>query len=85
MKFWVRKPAPVASNNTPAVLVYVLYGLGYFLRGPVLAGLIIAYVKLDERDTVMESHYRFQIRTFWIGLLYTPIATPLCLVLIGFR
>jgi uncharacterized membrane protein len=75
---------PVASSNTPAVLVYVLYGLGYFFVVPVLAGLIIAYVKLDECDPVMESHYRFQIRTFWIGLLYISIATPLCLVLIGF-
>jgi len=75
---------PFVSNNTPAVLVYVLYGLGYFFAIPVVAGLIIAYVKLDECDPVMESHYRFQIRTFWIGLLYIVSAIPLCFVLIGF-
>jgi uncharacterized membrane protein len=75
---------PFVSSNTPAVLVYVLYGLGYFFAIPVVAGLIIAYVKLDECDPVMESHYRFQIRTFWIGLLYIVSAIPLCFVLIGF-
>ena len=74
----------IASSNAPVVLVYVLYGLGYFFALPVLAGLIIAYVKLDECDPVMESHYRFQIRTFWIGLLYLVAAIPLCFVMVGF-
>ena len=32
---------------------------------------------------MLRSHYQFQIRTFWIGLLYIVIGTPLCMVLIG--
>ena len=75
---------PIVASNAPALLVYVLYFLGYFFAIPVLAGLIIAYVKLDQCDPVMESHYRFQIRTFWIGLLYIVAAIPLCFVLVGF-
>jgi uncharacterized membrane protein len=51
---------------------------------PALIGVIIAYVKADDTDPVLQSHFRFQIRTFWIGLLYVAIGTPLCLALIGF-
>ena len=32
---------------------------------------------------MLRSHYQFQIRTFWIGLLYLAIGIPLCMVLIG--
>ena len=46
-------------------------------------GVIIAYVKVDDTDPVMQSHFRFQIRTFWIGLLYLAIGLPSRLVLIG--
>jgi len=66
-----------------AVGIYLLYVAGYFFVIPALIGVIIAYVKLDDCDPVSRSHYQFQIRTFWIGLLYNVIGLPLCLVLIG--
>jgi len=74
----------VASDFMLVVGIYVLYGLSYFTLFPALAGLIIAYVKLGDCHPAMQSHYRFQIRTFWIGVLYVVIAIPLCMVLIGF-
>jgi uncharacterized membrane protein len=74
---------PMVSDNTLAVLVYVLYGVGYFTGISALVGVIIAHVKIDEADPMLRSHYRFQIRTFWIGLLYLVIGVPLCAVLIG--
>jgi uncharacterized membrane protein len=74
----------VASDFMLVVGIYVLYGLSYFTLFPALAGLIIAYVKLGDCHPVMQSHYRFQIRTFWIGVLYVVTAIPLCFVLIGF-
>ena len=74
----------VASDFMLVVGIYVLYGLSYFTLFPALAGLIIAYIKLGDCHPVMQSHYRFQIRTFWIGVLYVVIAIPLCFVLIGF-
>jgi uncharacterized membrane protein len=74
---------PIASDNTLAVAVYVLYGVGYFTVISALIGVIIAYVKVDDADSVLQSHFRFQVRTFWIGLLYVAIGTPLCVVLIG--
>jgi uncharacterized membrane protein len=66
-----------------AVVVYLLYGAGYFTGFSALIGVIIAHVKVMDADPVLQSHYRFQIRTFWIGLLYLVIGVPLCAVLIG--
>ena len=74
---------PIVSDNTLALIVYLLYGAGYFTGISALAGVIIAHMKVDDPDPVLHSHYRFQIRTFWIGLMYLAIALPLSLVLIG--
>ncbi len=74
---------PAVSDDSLALAVYALYGGGYFTGISALAGLIIAYVKLDDADPMLRSHYRFQIRTFWIGLLYLAIGIPLSVVLIG--
>ena len=74
----------MVSDNTLALGVYLLYIAGYFTGISALIGVIIAHVKVDDMDPVLRSHYQFQIRTFWVGLLYLVIGTLLCLVLIGF-
>ena len=72
------------KQYTLALVVYLLYGLGYFTVISALVGVVIAHVKIDDADPALRSHYQFQIRTFWIGLLYFTIGLPLCMVLIGF-
>ncbi len=42
-----------------------------------------AHVKASSADEVLRSHYRFQIRTFWIGLLYLVLGWLLVYVSIG--
>ena len=74
---------PIVSDNGLAVIVYVLYCVGYFTVISALIGVIIAHVKVHDTDPVLRSHYQFQIRTFWIGLLYLAIGFLLCIVLIG--
>jgi uncharacterized membrane protein len=74
----------VVSDDILAAVVYLLYFVGYFTGISALVGVIIAHAKIDDADPVLRSHYRFQIRTFWIGLLYLAIGIPLFLVLIGF-
>src|ERR1044071_5701437 len=46
--------------------------VGAFLTGwPSLIGVILNYIKRSEvRGTWLESHFRWQIRTFWFGLLW---------------
>ena len=64
--------------------------IGAFLFGwPSIIGVIINYVKRDEaRGTFLESHFKWQIRTFWYALLWAVVAflvsLPLMVVLIGF-
>ncbi|MBK1852263.1 MULTISPECIES: DUF4870 family protein [unclassified Marinobacter] len=68
-----------------AVVVYILQGLSFFLGGITgLAGVIINYIKLDDvRGTWVEPHFRWQIRTFWIGLLWTVIGVVTSFIIIG--
>jgi uncharacterized membrane protein len=74
---------PIVSDYAFAVIVYVLYFAGYFTAISALIGVIVAYAKVHDSDPALRSHYQFQIRTFWIGLLYLAIGIPLCLALIG--
>jgi uncharacterized membrane protein len=49
--------------------------IGAFLIGwPSIIAVILNYVKRDEaRGTWLESHFRWQIRTFWFGLLWVSL------------
>ena len=49
--------------------------VGAFLTGwPSIIAVILNYVKRDEaRGTWLESHFRWQIRTFWFGLLWVGL------------
>jgi len=77
-------PSPLSDDRQIAMIVYICY-LGSFCAGgvPGLVGLILAYVNRDTGPDWLKSHYRFQIRTFWIGLLYTVISLALSIVVIG--
>ena len=46
--------------------------VGAFLTGwPSIIAVVLNYVKrADVRGTWLESHFRWQIRTFWFGLLW---------------
>lgn len=63
--------------------------LGSFLFGwPSLIAVVINYVKRAEaRGTWLESHFDWQIRTFWFALLWALIvavvSAPLALILVG--
>jgi uncharacterized membrane protein len=48
---------------------------GAFLTGwPSIIAVILNYVKRsDVRGTWLESHFRWQIRTFWFGLLWVAL------------
>ena len=50
-------------------------GIGAFLTGwPSIIAVILNYVKRgDVRGTWLESHFRWQIRTFWFGLLWVAL------------
>ncbi len=49
-----------------------------------LIALIMAYVFKDDSAEWLQTHYRFQIRTFWIGLLYATIGLFTFGIVIGY-
>jgi uncharacterized membrane protein len=77
------QPRAPESDTTMALVVYVLNFISYFTGFTSLVGVIIAYVKIGDADPMLQTHYRFQIRTFWIGLLYLVVGFVLTMVLVG--
>jgi uncharacterized membrane protein len=66
-------------------VVYILYALSYFAGVTAIVGIIINNVKLDDvTGTWLESHFRWQIRTFWYGLLWAVIGGATAFIGIGF-
>jgi uncharacterized membrane protein len=73
------------SLKTITQVVYVLYALSYFTGITGIVGIIINYVKRDDaQGTWLESHFTWQIRTFWFGLLWAVIGAATTVILIGF-
>ena len=74
-----------AAAKSAAQLVYILQAVGFFIGFTWIAAVIVNYVRLDEaRGTWVESHFRWQIRTFWFGLLWGAIGGITSLVFVGF-
>ncbi len=59
--------------------------LGSFIASvPSIAAVIINYVKQGAvRDTWLESHFRWQIRTFWFAVLWVMVAVVMIMTIIG--
>lgn len=59
--------------------------VGAFLIGwPSIIAVILNYVKRGEaRDTWLESHFTWQIRTFWYGALWVGLCLLFILVTFG--
>jgi uncharacterized membrane protein len=58
---------------------------GAFLTGwPSIIAVILNYVKRrDVRGTWLESHFRWQIRTFWFGLLWVSLCVFFIVITLG--
>jgi uncharacterized membrane protein len=59
--------------------------VGAFLTGwPSIIGVILNYMKRgDVRGTWLESHFRWQIRTFWFGLLWVSLCLSFVVMTLG--
>ena len=85
----IEVPATVVSSEPPPSLIsighiiYGCYALGFFIGLTWLVGVIIAYVKREEATgTWLASHFSWQIRTFWWGLLWGILLVPAVFLLL---
>jgi len=92
----VREPPP--SLITLTHVIYALHAASLligilgaativfaFLFGwPSIVAVILNYVKRSEaRGTWLESHFRWQIRTFWFGLLWVALCGVFIMATLG--
>ena len=69
---------------TVATVVYALQAAGFLFGITWIVAVIVDYVKRDDAaGTWLESHFRWQIRTFWWGLLWGVIGGILFIVIVG--
>jgi uncharacterized membrane protein len=80
-----KSPEELAGLKNIALVVYILQALSFLWGVTAIVGVIINYVKRDDaRGTIYESHFDWQIRTFWWGLLWAVIGVVLAIALVGF-
>jgi uncharacterized membrane protein len=71
-----------AKNLT--TIIYALYAVAFVNGITAIIAIIINHVKKDDMaGTFLESHFRWQIRTFWFGLLWGVLGSIALLVLVG--
>jgi len=79
-------PRSDESFRGTAILAYALLLAGLFsfhLAGVV--AVVLAYVQRgDARGTPWETHFDNIITVFWVSLVVTLVAIPLCFVVVGF-
>lgn len=65
-------------------IVYALYSAAVVFALPCMFGVLLAYLKLgDVRGSHLESHVRWQIRTFWIWLAMWVTGWAGVIVMVG--
>lgn len=76
--------AQMQSLKTLTTVVYALYATTFFFGITAIIAIVVNYVKLDEaRGTWLESHFRWQIRTFWFGVLWFFLGALTWILVIG--
>ncbi|HEY5107448.1 MAG TPA: hypothetical protein VII73_11875 [Caulobacteraceae bacterium] len=76
--------AAVSDERQLALVIYILYLVPFAFGVTHIVGLVLAYVNRETAPDWLKSHFDFQVRTFWIGLLYFVVACISCLLLVGF-
>lgn len=70
--------------RTLVLAVYILYGVGFITGLAFIVGVVIAHLKRDEAPPWLRTHFTFQIRTFWISLLWGVVGVLTAWLLVGF-
>lgn len=78
----IQQPPQPPISTTVATIVYILFLANILMQFTGLIGLILAYVNKGDNN-YLDSHYQFQIRTFWIGLLFGIIGFFTVAIVIG--
>jgi len=74
----------IKSGKTLTTIIYALYAASFFVGITAIVAIIMNYIKRDDvAGTFLESHFRWQIRTFWFGVLWGVVGAITFLLAIG--
>ncbi|MET3666864.1 DUF4870 domain-containing protein [Caulobacter sp. 1776] len=77
-------PPALQDDKTLPTIIYALHIASVVTGGLTsVIGVIIAYISRKDAPAWLASHYEFQIRTFWLALLFSLIGAVLTVVGIG--
>ena len=78
-------PDKSVSDKNLTTIIYALYAASLVFGVTCLIAIIINYVKRDDTlGTIYESHFTWQIRTFWWSLLWAVVGFATIIVGVGF-
>ena len=73
------------SLKTVTTVVYGLQAASFLFGITFIIGVIVNYVKrADARGSWLESHFRWQIRTFWFSLLWSIVGFATFFIILGY-
>jgi len=71
------------DSSSIAKVNYILQIISTIIGITGIIAVIVAYVNRDDSDDWLQTHYRFQIRTFWISVIYITLGVLLLQVMVG--
>ena len=71
-----------AKNDT--TLIYALYAASILIGITSIVAIVMNYIKKEDvAGTFFESHFRWQIRAFWFGMLWGVLGAITFFLVIG--
>ena len=77
-------PPALQDDKILPLVIYALFLIGLGTGITAVVGVVLAYVSKPAAPEWLQSHYVFQIRTFWLWLLFSAIGGVLTLAHVGF-
>lgn len=80
----MHSPAPKDDAKNLTMIIYALQAASFIVGLTFLVAVVMNYIKKEDvAGTWLDSHFRWQIRTFWFGVLWMLVGGLLTLIFIG--
>ena len=75
----------LSKDKDLTTLIYALQAIGYFIGITAVVAVIMNYVKKsDVEGTWLESHFNWQIKTFWFSILWFVVGLLTAIFIVGY-
>jgi uncharacterized membrane protein len=72
------------SAKKLAMIIYALYAASFLVGITAIFAIVLNYIKKEDVvGTFLESHFRWQIRTFWFWLLWGALGAITFIIVVG--